>query len=135
MRFILVLLRHRLVEGCAIRPRIDAREHVAHLHRLPFRERHSLKNAFDARLDDYAVERLGGAETLQGDRHVLTDGPGYRDRHRRGTAPGGRGPFHAAVDIGADHSQEGHRHKRGHQRPLPHDFSERSHLMIVRISV
>ena len=81
LRLVLHLGRHRLLVGRLIRTRIDLREQIALVHRLPLGERDPLQLAVDARRHRDGVESLHRAETLQINRHVRAVAGGGVDRN------------------------------------------------------
>ena len=84
-RLVLRLLGDGLVELRLVGGRVDARQHVALLDVLAFLEVDAEQLAVDLRAHGDGVERLGGADRVEIDRHV-----GALGRRRPAPAPGRR---------------------------------------------
>jgi hypothetical protein len=82
LRFVLSLLRHRLIVRGLVGRGIDPRQHIAALDLLALLEIDAYQATVDLRLHGDGIKRAGGANAIEIDRHVGTprDRGDHRDR-------------------------------------------------------
>ena len=121
-RLVLLAPGNRLVIVGLEGARVDARQHLALLHRLPLGELDAEQPPRDLRQHRHRVERLHRAQRSQVHRHVLLDHRHHGHRHRRRVAALAIGALGRAIGgfvqhADADHGD--HDHRQHDQRDLP----------------